>query len=559
MKLREQQQQTLTALRRERSSWDAHWKDLQQFILPRRGRFLDTDQNKGNKKNTNIIDNTGTLAARTLASGMMAGITSPARPWFRLAPPDPDMRDFAPVRQWLDIVERILREVFARSNFYNAMHTNYGELGTFGTGPIMIQEDYEDVIRVFQFTIGSYFLGLDDRLKANTLYREIPMTVGQIAKQFGTDSMTMGTRQLYDKKQYHEWITVYHGIEPNDDRDLTRADSEMLPVRSVYWEKGADDEQYLRKSGFEEFPIMAPRWDVLGTDVYGRSPGMDALGDVRQLQTEQKEKGKAIAKQVNPPMVGISSLKNKPTNTLPGGVTFVAPTERGAGFAPAYQVNIDINHLKEDIYETQQRIRRAFYEDLFMMLTQTDRREITAREIEERHEEKLLMLGPVMERLNDELLDPAIDRTFNICLRAGIIPEPPQELQGSDLSVEYISIMAQAQKMVGTTGLERLAGFAGQLALGQANANKAPTALDKINEDQMIDEYSEMLGTPAGVVRSDEDVEAMRAEQQQKQQMQENIVNAQQAAEVAATASDVKVGKGNIIDQVLGPVPGGGK
>lgn len=557
--LRETQDQTLTALKQERSTWDDHWKELQMYILPRRGRFLDEEPNKGNKRNAAIIDNTATLAARTLASGMMAGITSPARPWFRLAPPDPEMREYKPVRQWLNTVEGILREIYAKSNIYNVLHMNYNELGTFGTGPILIQNDFNDVIRAYQFTIGSYMLGLDERLRTNTIYREMPMTVGQVVKEFGTAKLTMSTRKLYENKRFQEWITVYHAIEPNDDRNLKLIDSQNMAVRSCYWEKGSDQDEYLRKSGYEEFPVMGARWDVLGPDVYGRSPGMDALGDSKQLQTQHREKGKGIAKQINPPLVAGPGMEGKASNTLPGGITYDADVTAGinSGFRAAYQVQFDLGDLKEDIFETQQRIKRAFYEDLFLMLAQSDRREITAREVEERHEEKLLMLGPVMERLNDELLDPLIDRTFNIAQRAGIMPPPPPELEDAELGVEYISIMAQAQKLVGTAGLERLAGFTAQIAEGQAAAGAPMTVLDKFNADQAIDEYADMLGTPPDVVNSDDEVEAIRQARQEKQQQAENLAMAEQAANIGKTASDTQVGDGNLIDQVLGGAPGG--
>lgn len=536
--LREAQDMEFTSLKKERSSWNSHWQELQQNILPRSGRFLGDNNNYGGKKNSNILDNTATLASRTLASGMMAGITSPARPWFRLSPPDPGMKEFAPVKIWLSQVEALLREIFARSNIYNALHVGYGELGTFGTMPIMVQEDFNDVIRAFPFTIGSYYMGIDERLSVNTMYREIPMTVYQVVSQFGLKNVTLSTRELYNKSQYHEWINVIHSITPNKDRDMTKIDNSNMPVVSCYWEKGSNTDDYLRKSGFHEFPVMAPRWDVLGTDVYGRSPGMDALGDVKQLQIQQKQKAKAIAKKVDPPMIASAGLEGKPVNTLPGGVTYADMTVQGVGFQPAYQINFDINELKEDIFETQTRIKRAYYEDLFLMLAQSDRRQITAREVEERHEEKLLMLGPVMERLNDELLDPLIDRTFNIALRAGILPEIPKELteEGGDLRVEYISVMAQAQKQVGTSSIERLAGFVGQMAAID------PGVVDKFDADQAVDEYADMLGVPPGIVNSDDEVEAIRKDRVEKQEQQEQMAMLNQAADMAKVASETDTG-----------------
>ena len=554
---RQFQLSTLQSLNTERSTWQSHWVELQQNILPRRGRFLTSDVNYGGKKNANILDNTATIAARTLAAGMMSGITSPARPWFRLSPPDPDMKEFAPVKDWLFKVEQLMYEIFSKSNLYNALHVLYGELGTFGTAPLFIKEDFNDVIRAYPFTIGSYYAGIDDRLTVNTLYREIPMTVINVVREFGIGNVTDSTRDLYTKGSYQEWIKVIHAIEPNPGRDISKVDNTNMPYRSQYWEEGSNHEKYLRKAGFEEFPVMAPRWEVLGNDVYGRCPGMDALGDTKQLQIQQKLKGKGIAKQIDPPMVGASALQGKGSNTLPGGVTYTDITANGAGFQPAYQINFNLNDMKEDIYETQQRIRRAYYEDLFLMLSQSDRREITAREVEEKHEEKLLMLGSVMERLNDELLDPLIDRVFNIAMRAGILPPIPKELEdGGDLKVEYISIMAQAQKMVGTSSIERLAGFAGQLAQFD------PGVLDKIDADQMVDEYADMLGVPPTVVNSDEEVEDIREQRMAQQKQQQQLAMTQASADMAKTASETDLGNDDsllnkIADGVAGQLPAG--
>src|SRR6185503_3409752 len=197
---------------------------------------------------------------------------------------------------------------------------------------------------------------------------------------------------------------------------------------------------------------MAPRWDVVGTDSWGTGPGWVALGDSLQLQVQQRRKLEAIDKQVKPPMVGPPSLRNEPASLLPGGVTYVADPS-GQGFRAAIDVRLDLSHLAADIAEVQGRVKEAFYANLFLMLAESDRREITAREIDERREEKMLMLGPVLERLHDELLQPLVARVFNIMARNGQLPEPPCGLDRRGLQVEFISILAQAQKAVATAGI----------------------------------------------------------------------------------------------------------
>lgn len=553
---REHFERRKSALVNERASFITHYRELSDWISPRRGRFFVQDRNKGDKRNAKIINSAATMALRTLASGMMAGITSPARPWFRLATPDKDMMEFGPVKLWLAAVEQRMREVFAGSNLYNQLSVLYRELGLFGTGCMTVLEDFDDVIRVYNHTSGGYMIGQSHRLEVDTLYREFDMTVGQLVAQFvyggnraakpNWSVVSPTVKNLWDRGTTDAWVTTVHAIEPNDGRDLRMRDARNKPFRSVYYEVGATGDTMLRESGFDEFPAMAPRWDVTGEDIYGTDcPGMTALGDVKALQIEERRKAQAIDKMSNPPLSGPASLRNVPVSSLPGGLTIYDQGEKQA-LSPVYQVDPRINELMLDIQRTEQRIERAFYADLFLMLSMSDRRQITAREVEERHEEKLLMLGPVLERLHNELLDPLIDRVFAIMLRAStdgngrwldraVIPEPPQELRGMDLKVEYISILAQAQKAVGTVGIERIAGFVGGLAAIN------PEVVDKLDLDQMVDDYGELTGVSPKLVRPDDDVAQRRAQRAKQVAAQQAIAQAQPMAETAKTLTDAKL------------------
>jgi hypothetical protein len=537
-----QKLETLRAqLELERSSFITHWRDCGDYILPRRPRFTVTDRNRGDRRNRNIIDSTGTLAARTLRSGMMSGITSPARPWFRLTTPDPDLAEYGSVKDWLHFVSQRMSTVFLRSNLYNVLPIVYGDLGVFGTAAVMIEEDFEDVIRFCPFPIGSYLIANNDRLKVDVFFREFGMTVRQLVQRFGRRTADGGydwsnfsdhVRTMWDRGEYETWIDVCHAIYPNDEYDPKRLQSKHKRYASCYYEKGTsggsqtsytgtEPERYLRESGYDFFPVFCPRWEVTGEDVYGTScPGMDALGDIKALQTMQRRLAQAIEKMVNPPMVGPTALRNTKATILPGDITFSDEREGQKGFRPAHEVDPRIQELVLAIQDHQQRVRRALFEDLMLLTSMSNRREVTAREIEERHEEKLLALGPVLEQLNQDLLDPVIDATFNIMVRQRLIPPAPKELQGIPLKVEYLSIMAQAQKYIGISGIERFAGFAAQVI--EAN----PAAADKVDTDQMLDVYGDMTSVPPGIIRTDEQVAGIRGER-------DKAVRAQQAAELA--------------------------
>lgn len=558
------------ALKTERETWRSHWTDLADFILPRRQRWLSTDVNRGGKKNGNIIDSTATFAVRTLQSGMQTGMTSQARPWFRLTVPNADLADDADVKLWLFEVENLIRQTFDRSNLYNCLPVVYGDDGVFGTAAMLWLEDAQTVVRGYVLAIGTYYLATDAQGRVDTLFREIQMTVRQIVSEFGGEdgkarapnepiqwgniSDRVKTAWQAGGAQLESWIPVMQVIEPNDSQVIGRADYRGMPYRSVYYEMEGRSEGYLRESGFQERPFMAPRWAVTSEDVYGSSPGMDALGDIKALQLYEKRSAMVIDKIANPPMNAPAALRAQRASLLPGDVNYVDVASGGQKFESAYTPDARaVELIARKQAEHQNRIQRAFYSDLFRMLTDGGEgvQPISAREVEEKHEEKLLMLGPVLEQITSELLSPIIDRTFAILHRRGLLPPPPDKLQGADLKIEYISILAQAQRLVGTAGIERLSQYVVSLAAA------SPEALDNLDLDESIDAYAEMLGIPPKVVRSDADVSQIRAQRAQQQKMQAAAAQAGPMAKAAKDAAATPMGGDTALTRALsGGVPG---
>jgi hypothetical protein len=539
-------------LENERSTFIAHWRELGDYILPRRPRFFVQDANKGDRRNNKIIDSTATLAARTLRSGMMAGVTSPARPWFKITTGDPDLAEYGPVREWLRIVEQRMSTVFLRSNLYNALPLLYGDMGVFATSAMFVEEDFENVMRFHVFPIGSYMIALDSSLRVRIFFREFQMTVRQVVEKYAKtdmsgnyvwDNISDTVRDLWLNGNDEAWISICHIIMPNSGYDPGKLGSQFKKYLSCTYEKGTsssdgsnymwdatDDDKMLKESGYDYFPVLCPRWGVTGEDVYGTDcPGMDSIGDVKSLQLMHKRKAQAIAKSVNPPMKGPAILRNSKTSIIAGDITYVDEREGQKGFSPIHEVDPRIQEMLLDIQDHQDRVRRAFFEDLFLMLAHSDRREITAREIEERHEEKLLALGPVLEQLNQDLLDPLIDIAFDIMNRQGLIPDAPYELEDQKLKVEYVSAMAQAQKLIGLASIERTAAFVGKIV----TETQDPSNGDKLDIDQTIDEYAAAAGSPSNIIRTDEKVQEIRqrrAESLDAKKREESIMAAGKAA-----------------------------
>lgn len=549
--LKEQLTKQLGMLEQERTTFEPHWRELSGFIIPRGSRFLTSEANRGDRRNNKIVDPTATMANRTLSSGMMSGITSPARPWFKLATPDPEMMDYGPVKLWLETVQNRMNDMFNKSNLYQSLPIIYSSLGTFGTGALAVLEDDEDVIRTMPFPVGSYYIANSPRLSVDTCFRKFSMTVRQLVREFGLNNVSSSTKSAFENGTYEKWVDVVHAVYPNMNRETGKMNAKNKAFRSVYFEVGGDNDKVLRESGYDEFPIMAPRWEVNGEDVYGSScPGMIALGQVKALQLEQRRKAQQIDKQTNPPMIGPTSLKTQRVSLLPGDITYVDQVTGAEGLRPAYMVNPNLGDLLGDIQDTRQLINSAYFVDLFMMLQNVNTRSMPVEAVIEMKEEKLLMLGPVLERLNDEFLDPLIDRAFSMMARKNMLPPPPDVMQGMPLHIEYISVMAQAQKAIGLSSLERFVGFVGNLASAK------PEALDKLDVDQAIDNYAVMSGVSPTVVVPQEQAQQTRNDRAQQQQQAMALQTGMAAVQGAKTLSEAKTADPNLLTALAGAAGG---
>lgn len=561
----------LGAMKSERSSFDAQWQEIADYIAPARVRFTASDRNQAIKRRSKIIDSTASFALRTLQSGMHAGLTSPARPWFKLTTPDPDLAEHGPVKDWLHIVTQRMLLLFQKSNLYNSLPIVYGDLGGFGTAAMSVVPDVRALFRTYAYPLGSYVLGQDSRGRVSTFIREYELTVRQLIEQFGGedgrpikhgeqidwDRFSQAVKAMWDNSQYESPVQVVWAVAPNPEAREGAINAKYFKYVSCYFERSrdeADRSKMLRESGFKSFPILAPRWDIIGEDSYGQEcPGMIAIGDVKQVQSMERKKAQALAKIVDPPLVGPAALRTQKTSLLAGDVTYVDQREGQSGLRPIHEIGLNIEHLMNDEERVTRRVQRAFYEDLFLMLAQSDAyrgaQPVTAREVEERHEEKLLALGPVIARTDDELLDPLIDRVFDMMEEEGLMPDAPEELHGIELGVEYISILNQAQKLVGVVGQDRF------LQTMVPLAQEFPQVRAKIDINRLVNNYGEMLGIDPRVIVSDEAADAAVAAQQKAQQAAQSAAVAKDTATAAKTTSEIPIGQGNtMLDRVLSGV-----
>jgi hypothetical protein len=554
--LRMQLASRMEGLRADRMSFWAHWGQLAEMFLPRRYKWFVTanQYNRGSQMNQSIVDETGVLAARACAAGMMSGMTSPTKVWFDLGLKDLGSLPFGPAKDWLDECRHRILRVLAQSNFYTCLGQLYEDNVVFSSAAMLIYEDTEQVIRCYNPCLGEFFFGASNRQIVDSLYREYAFTVEQAVQEFGLDKVSDQTRQAYmaGGGQRTQELIICHAIEPNSRlwMDATVPLAYAVPpsfeYREVYWEQGQTATHLLRCAGYREKPFVGARWAITGNDAYGRGPGMDALPAVRQLQIEQRRKAEAIDKLVRPPMVGSVSMRNEPASILPGAITYVSDLQGNNGFRPAFQVDPRIAELTQDLIEVQDRVRSVFFVDLFMMIASLDTVR-TATEIDARREEKLIQLGPVIERFENEVLDPIIGRVFSIMNRRGLLPPPPPEIQGQEIDVQYISMLAEAQRAARTAGTERLLALAGNLAAVD------PSVMDSIDTDALIADYADAVNvTPRGI-RGPEEIAELRANRAQQEQVAQAAELGSVAAQSAKVLSETTVGAGqNALELMMG-------
>jgi hypothetical protein len=556
----------LSGMRVNRYSWWTHWREVADFELPRRYKWLITPNQmaRGSPINQHILDSTGTLAARNLASGLVSGKSSPTRPWFKLKIGRLDSTQTSPISLWLAECERLLALIFHESNFYNAIAVYYMDLVVFGTAALLIYEDFENVIKCYNPCLGEYYVDLDGAYRPVIFYREFTMTVSAVVDEFGIENCSDSIRNLYNDGQganLTREIIVAHAIEPNNDgRARQFGFSPEFKYREAYWEYGGSSapqgggtnaQGFLRRRGYYDQCAIICRWDLVSNDPYGRSPGMDALPDIKQLQLETRRKAQAIDKMVNPPMVADVQMKNQPASLLPGGITYVngfAASGKPA-FASAYDTKFPVGEIKEDLDEVKERIRRTFFNDVLQTASQYETRSnVTAIEWDMRKSESLVMLGPALERIDHEALKPIIERVFNIAKRAGILPPPPPEIAGQSMEIEFVSMLQQAQQAAQSAGIERLLSLAGNLVAVK------PETMDKIDTDYALDKYSFLLNNDPRLMRSDEQTRAIREDRARQQAQAQAAEQADLMAKAGKTLSETDVGGGINALQLAGGV-----
>ena len=501
-------------LKTGRQNWETHWQEVADYMQPRKADVTKT-RSRGDKRTELIFDSSPIQAVELLAASLHGMLTNPSTPWFSLRYKDEGLDADDEAKLWLEGVTETMYTAFNRSNFQQEIFELYHDLITFGTAAMFIEEDQSDLLKFSTRHINEIYVTENDKGRIDTVYRKFKITLRAAAQQFG-GGLSEEAKRRVDKDPFDE-IDILHAVYPRQDFNPAKKDKQNMEFESVYVEYKNGNE--LSVGGFVEFPFVVPRYLKASHEIYGRSPAMTALPDVKMLNEMSKTTIKAAQKQVDPPLLVPDDGFLLPVRTVPGGLNFYRSGTRDR-IGP---LNIGANNPLGLNMEEQRRtaIRNVFYVDQ-LLLQQGP--QMTATEVIQRNEEKMRLLGPVLGRLQSELLKPMIDRCFAILLRNNQFAQAPEFLSGQDIEIEYVSPLAKAQKGTELSSITRAIEILGSLA------NVAPV-FDYINFDALVKHVADLVGVPQKVLKLQSQVNAEREQQAQLAEQQAQMQQMQQVAD----------------------------
>ena len=500
-------------LKSQRQNWESHWQEVADYMQPRKADVTKT-RSKGDKRTELIFDGSPLQSVELLAASLHGMLTNPSTPWFSLRFKQNDMENEDEAKEWLEDATEVMYSAFNKSNFQQEIFELYHDLITFGTAAMFIEEDDEDILKFSTRHINEIFIAENDKGRIDTVFRKFSLSARAVMQKFGDVSMNIATKANNDP---YEEVEILHAVYPRSDFDPKKQDKQNMPFESVYLDAESGDE--LSVSGFREFPFVVPRYLKASHEIYGRSPAMTALPDVKMLNEMSKTTIKSAQKQVDPPLLVPDDGFMLPVRTIPGGLNFYRAGTRDR----IEPLNIGANTPLGLNMEEQRRnsIRNAFYVNQLMMQSGP---QMTATEVIQRNEEKMRLLGPVLGRLQSELLKPLIDRAFALILRKNLFRPAPEFLAGQDIEIEYVSPLAKAQKSTELSSIMRAIEILGSLS------NVAPV-FDHINMDKLVRHLADIVGVPQKILKPQSEINAERQQAAQQQEQMQQMQQVQQLAE----------------------------
>ncbi len=524
-----------------RAPWESLWQDCTDFVNPRRGDFQ-TKQARGSRSRFDkVFDSTAPLANEQLASGLHGHLTNVAERWFHLRVPG--QTSSQGTHAWLQqSVGIMFDKVFniAESNFITSVHELYLDLGAYGTAVIFVEDKPGKPIGFRSFHLADCYVAENHEGVVDTVYRRYKHTARQLMQLYA-DVLPEKIKEIATKQPFQEFTCV-HAVEPRADLDYGKKDKNNMPWKSCY--VLVEEQIMLKEGGFQEFPYMVPRWSKTSGEVYGRSPSMMCMPDIKMINEMMKTTIRAAQKATDPPLLVPDDGFMMPLRTVPGGLNYYrsGTPDKVEPLIGGERPDVGLDFIES----RREHVKKAFHVDWLQM---REGPQMTATEVMQRQEEKMRLMGPMVGRLQSEFLGPMITRVFQLMMRRKELPPVPQELEGIDLQLDYVSPVARAQKAQAVFNFSR---FMEQMI---PLANVKPEIFDNIDADATFRWAHKTLDAPVETLTAPEQRDEMRQQKaEQMQQMEEKAGMAQDAA----TAKDMaKAAKDAGMEEMMGGALGG--
>ena len=505
----------------KRETWEHHWQEILDYVMPRKAE-VSFKRSKGEKRTEVLYDSTAITASTLLAASLQGTLTSPSLPWFSLKLRNKELNEDREVELYLEDTRKRMLDVFNESNFNTEVHEMYLDLVTIGTGALFVEQSNkgfeEGGIHFNALHIKEFYISENINGRVDTLYRKYKLTARQSVQEFGEDSVGEKILQAAEEKPDKEFNFI-HAVEPLEDYERATGKTGIkMPFHSCH--VCVEDKLIVRKSGYDEFPYLVPRWSKATGEIFGRSPSYNALPDIKTVNKAVEIGLKAWAKAIDPPLLVQDDGVIGRVRMTPGGISVV---RNDAAIRPLQiGTNWQITDMKENQLRTA--IRQAYYSDQLQL---NEGPQMTATEVQVRYELMQRLLGPTLGRFQSEFLNPLIERVFGIMLRNDALMDTPEAIEEeTNLDIEYVGPLARSQRMEEAMAIDRLYTHVFQVA--QAD----PSVLDLVNNDAAMRAKAELLGVPKSVLRSQEDVENMREQKALQAQQQQEMMMAQQQSEI---------------------------
>lgn len=474
-------------------------QELADYFSPRSVQFIARNARRPIVKNKKIIDSTPIIALRNFSSGIMSGATSPAVRWFKTSF---SSSNDSYIKKYCAKQEELTRKILYTSNFYQCLPEIYKELGIFGFSALAIEPDYDNVVNFRVLPIGSYYYSKNSKNEAETFCRCHMETAQNLVEKFGLNSSNeiMEAYKNNPLKQFE----IIHFVERNkfyNENSMLSRHKKFISATIL-----ASKNEFICLKGYDKFPFVVFESGFNSSFDYPvDSPGINALPDVKQLMTMVKEYAKAVKKIISPAYKGPVSLKNKKMADIPGA--FIEEDEQGRGISPIYEVNPKVLELKQEKDELKQIIKEHFYNDLFAMILSTAQRGRTATEVNELKEEKMVLLSPLLEQIHSALRQ-ILRWIYDEEIKVGIIEKLPEKYTDNRFEIEFISSLAQAQKVSNISSMERFTTFVSNLA-----NSIDPTLKSKLNSERIIEDYAQFANIDPNQIISSNEFKKIKEEQ----------------------------------------------